>query len=224
MKKTLTFFLTMFLLFGVTLNVFALSAPNKITPANMTSVQISDDGKVFFDWSDVSDADHYNFILGGYKTTIGIGSSYQMTLSEGSYTWNVEACDTFETSCLKGSDYIFEAVAPAPSGGDDDGGDDDTGGADPGSSSSSSSTGIDNPITTDTFSELIDMIVNIFFYLALALTPLMIVIAGFNFLTAGGNPSKIETAKKIILYTVIGFAIILLSKAIIGFVQGILGV
>lgn len=74
---------------------------------------------------------------------------------------------------------------------------------------------IANPLRATTFNALILAIVNIIFTIALALAPLMIIIAGFYFMTAAGDPAKIQTAKQIILWTLIGLLIILLSRGII---------
>lgn len=81
---------------------------------------------------------------------------------------------------------------------------------------------IENPLQADTFQELIDNLLNFLFTLALALFPLMIVIAGLYFVTAGGDPEKVKTAKNIILYTVVGFLIILLAKGFIAFLKQVL--
>jgi len=43
-------------------------------------------------------------------------------------------------------------------------------------------------------------------------------------LTSGGNPTKLEQAKKVMLYGVIGFAIILTVKGLIALIKGVLGV
>jgi len=83
---------------------------------------------------------------------------------------------------------------------------------------------IKNPLEYDTFGELIEAIIDFIYKIALVLAPLFIVIAGFYFVTAAGNPAQIETAKKIILYTLIGFLIILLSKGLIAVIQNVLGV
>ena len=82
---------------------------------------------------------------------------------------------------------------------------------------------IENPLSSDTLEELIDNIINFIFWVATALAPLMIVIAGFYFITAGGEPAKLQTAKNIILYTVIGYSIILFSKGLILVIKQILG-
>ena len=83
---------------------------------------------------------------------------------------------------------------------------------------------IDNPLEYDTFGELIEAIIDFFINIALVLVPLFIVIAGFYFVTATGDPAKIETGKKIILYTSIGLLIILLSYGLIAVIQNVLGV
>jgi len=83
---------------------------------------------------------------------------------------------------------------------------------------------INNPIEYNTFGELTKAIINYIYKIAFILAPLFIVIAGFYFITASGDPAKIETGKKIILYTSIGLLIILLSYGLIAVIQNVLGV
>lgn len=83
---------------------------------------------------------------------------------------------------------------------------------------------ISNPLKWDNIEDLVYAIIDFIFAVATALVPLMIVIAAFYFVTSAGNPQQITTAKKIILYTVIGYAIILLSKGLILVLKEILGV
>ena len=54
---------------------------------------------------------------------------------------------------------------------------------------------IDPPTGHKTFGELIDAIVNFIFNIALVVAPLMIIIGGFYFVTATGDPGKVQTAK-----------------------------
>ena len=75
---------------------------------------------------------------------------------------------------------------------------------------------ISNPLEAESFGDFIDNVITFLFQIAFAIFPLMIVIAGLFMVTAAGNPKRVETAKNIILYTVIGFIIILLAK---GFVE-----
>jgi hypothetical protein len=79
-----------------------------------------------------------------------------------------------------------------------------------------------NPIQACDFSELVDSLINFIFWIALALFPLMIVIAGFYFVTAAGDPAKVEKAKGIILYAVIGFIVVILAKGFIELLKQIL--
>ena len=74
---------------------------------------------------------------------------------------------------------------------------------------------LDNPLDADTFEGLVDGIIDFLFIVAMAVGPLLIVLGGFYYVTAAGSMEKIETAKRIILYTVIGMSIILLSKVFV---------
>ena len=81
---------------------------------------------------------------------------------------------------------------------------------------------IENPLEAESFEELVNSIVDFIFYIGLALVPLMIIISAFYFFTAGGDPKQIETAKKILFYTLIGLGIILLAKALAGLATSLL--
>ena len=110
-------------------------------------------------------------------------------------------------------------VLPAGNGGGDDGG---NGG--PSIVSGGGSVEIKNPIEHDTFEDLVDAIVKFVFYIALAIAPIMIIVAGFFFLTSAGDPKKIETAKAVLMYTLVGLAICLMATAIIKLINDVLGV
>lgn len=55
---------------------------------------------------------------------------------------------------------------------------------------------------------------DVIFYGLIALSLIMIVIAGFNYVTAGDNSEKVSKANKMILYAAIGIAVALLAKGI----------
>jgi hypothetical protein len=78
---------------------------------------------------------------------------------------------------------------------------------------------ITNPLRFGTFQELINAIVNFLFTISLALSSVMVVIAGYHFVTASGDPKKIQTAKNIILYTLIGLGVIFFAKALNGILK-----
>jgi len=82
---------------------------------------------------------------------------------------------------------------------------------------------IENPICADSFEELISSLIDGIFWLAIVVCPLMVIIGAFFYLTSAGNPEKIRTAKNILLYTAIGFAIIMFAKAIMAIIEGALG-
>jgi hypothetical protein len=81
-----------------------------------------------------------------------------------------------------------------------------------------------NPWSATSIQGLIDSVINFIFLLATGIVPVFILIAGFYFMTAGGNPANIEKAKKIIIYTIIGYSIILFAKAIVYVLKAALGV
>ncbi|XOB42123.1 MAG: hypothetical protein ACKKMP_01950 [Candidatus Nealsonbacteria bacterium] len=84
---------------------------------------------------------------------------------------------------------------------------------------------IENPLAEGTqFEDIIDNLIDFIFNIAIVLAPLMVVIAGFLFVTAGGNLEQTQRARNIILWTIIGFLIILLAKGIMAVIENLLGV
>jgi len=81
---------------------------------------------------------------------------------------------------------------------------------------------IENPLEAESFEDLLNAVVNFIFYVTIVIAPLMIMIAGFFFLTAGGNPLRIDTARRIILWTVIGLSIVLFAKGLISVLRYIM--
>ncbi len=65
----------------------------------------------------------------------------------------------------------------------------------------------------------IDKVLNILFTIAIPLTTIMVLWGGFKIVTSAGDPEKAKEGRKTILYAAAGFAVILLAKAIPGFVQ-----
>jgi heme/copper-type cytochrome/quinol oxidase subunit 2 len=70
------------------------------------------------------------------------------------------------------------------------------------------------------------LINNIAYYLSVYIAPpivtLMILFAAFQILTAGDNPEKLTSAKNMILWTVIGYVIILIAWGITSIIQQLL--
>ena len=82
-----------------------------------------------------------------------------------------------------------------------------------------------NPIGSSTFEELIQKIVNFLaFRLAPPIAVIMIIVAGYYFVTSMGEPTKIQTAKQIILWVCIGLLVLFCASGIIKLLKDILGV
>lgn len=69
-----------------------------------------------------------------------------------------------------------------------------------------------SPFKLPTFEELINTIISFISWVAIAIVPLAIIVAAFYFLTSGGDPERVRTAKRIIFYTIIGLIIVLLAR------------
>jgi len=83
---------------------------------------------------------------------------------------------------------------------------------------------VPNPLGDNvTIIELINRITNYLMWIAIVLAPMMIIIAAFTFLTAGGNEKKVGTAKKMLMWAVIGLALVLVSKGIVSLLRDFLG-
>ncbi len=79
-----------------------------------------------------------------------------------------------------------------------------------------------NPLTgINNFQELVNRLVDYILGLGLVIAPLVIIIGGISFATAGGDTGKIEKAKTMLLYALIGLAVVLLAKGIITTLQKI---
>lgn len=81
-----------------------------------------------------------------------------------------------------------------------------------------------NPITDDTLDKVINNLIDFVFTIALVVCPIVIIIGGFMFVTASGDPKKLETGKKIIFWALIGLAIAIMAKGIVILIRALLGV
>lgn len=67
-------------------------------------------------------------------------------------------------------------------------------------------------------------VANVMFAILIALAAAFIIYAGFNFVTAAGDPEKAEKARSAIIFAIIGIVIAILAKGIVAFVQTQFGV
>lgn len=82
---------------------------------------------------------------------------------------------------------------------------------------------IQNPLTACTVEEVITRIADIIFYIGLIVVPVLILLAAYFFMTSAGDPKKVTKAKDIILWAVVGLAVIFLAKGITPAIKIILG-
>lgn len=69
-----------------------------------------------------------------------------------------------------------------------------------------------------TVAAIIISIINFILQFAAALAVLMIIIGGVRYITSAGNDAALEQARKIIIYSILGLVIIILSFVIVNFV------
>lgn len=81
-----------------------------------------------------------------------------------------------------------------------------------------------NPLNANTLSDVVEGISNWLLNFAIILGPVLLVVAGVIFMTAAGDPNRVSTAKRMILWTIVGFLIILLAKGIVSVVKNLLEV
>jgi len=81
-----------------------------------------------------------------------------------------------------------------------------------------------NPLGATSFTDLVKNIIDFLFTMAVIVAPVLLVIAGVIFMTAAGDPSRVSTARRMLLWTVIGFGIILISKGLVEVLRAILGI
>jgi len=74
---------------------------------------------------------------------------------------------------------------------------------------------IENPLGQDTdIFKLLDRLIDYFIWIIIFLTPIMIVYAGYLYITSAGSPQKIQTAHKVLIWALIGLAVVLIAKGV----------
>ena len=81
---------------------------------------------------------------------------------------------------------------------------------------------IPNPLGTDSIPEVIGRIIDFLLKVAVPLATLVVLYAGFLFLTAGGDTEKINQAKKALLWAVIGVVVLMMARGVIEVIKSIL--
>jgi len=81
---------------------------------------------------------------------------------------------------------------------------------------------IKNPLKggIDTLADFLDQLLDVVIIIAVPIVVLAVIYAGFLFVTAQGNVEKIDKAKKVIIWTLIGALIVLGAKVVSTAVKG----
>jgi len=72
--------------------------------------------------------------------------------------------------------------------------------------------------------DLIDRVAHFVFLVGLAIAPVMILVAAMFFITAGGKKDQVTKAKKIIIWTLVGVAVLYLADILMSVIRSALGV
>ncbi len=79
-----------------------------------------------------------------------------------------------------------------------------------------------NPLGHDSFGELFQAVTRFIFWVIVAIFPIVILVAAIQFFGAGDDPKKVESAKNIIKWAIIGFAVVLSATALYNIIRGVI--
>ena len=66
-------------------------------------------------------------------------------------------------------------------------------------------------------------IIDALFKISIPIVAIMVLVGGFQIMTAGGNAEKISSGRKTILYAAVGFVIVLLAESVVSIIQSVIG-
>ncbi len=79
-----------------------------------------------------------------------------------------------------------------------------------------------NPLASNTISEVLDNIIDFLLRLAVPIAVIMTVYVAYLFITAGDNAEKVKSARKTLLWIVVGVMILIISKGVAVFTKSLL--
>lgn len=82
---------------------------------------------------------------------------------------------------------------------------------------------LQNPIAFDSIEKLLVAILNIIIVIATPIVVIFIILAGFKYVTARGNPAKITEATQALTYAIIGGVLIIGAVAIARIIANLVG-
>lgn len=126
--------------------------------------------------------------------------------------------------------FVSEVVPPETPPPPDDGNGDNGNGDDGNGDNSSSPIPLLNPLNCDTLDAevaiktcIVDRLINLLFFLVMALAPILIITSAILMATSAGNPVQLALSQSLILWTIIGIAVVLFAKGIPSVIPKILG-
>src|SRR3989338_1318660 len=83
---------------------------------------------------------------------------------------------------------------------------------------------IPNPFSAkiDTFDDLLNAVINFFYFIAGPIVVIMIIVSGLMFLFGRGQPEKVNTAKRVLLWAVVGLVVILIGQGFVKLLESII--
>ncbi len=79
-----------------------------------------------------------------------------------------------------------------------------------------------NPLGTTSFTDVLNRILQGLTIIAIPVVAIIVVVAGFQLITSGGNPEKRTKAKDMILWAAIGFGVLLMADSVALIVKSLL--
>ena len=83
---------------------------------------------------------------------------------------------------------------------------------------------ITNPLNSKDIQSLLTSAATQVGLLISSLGVIMIIVSGILYVTSAGNPQRVETAKKALIYAIAGIAIGVAASVIVAIVKGVIGV
>jgi len=80
-----------------------------------------------------------------------------------------------------------------------------------------------NPLTSETFEELINVIINWLLVITGPIVALLIVFAGAQIAFSGGSAEQVKKARDMIIYALVGYTVIIVAKVLVGVIKGLFG-
>ena len=78
------------------------------------------------------------------------------------------------------------------------------------------------PTSVAALVSIINNVANAVFYILLAVAVIMLLVAAFTWLTAAGNEEKLTTARKMLIWALVGIAVALLSKGLVTIITAVI--